>query len=155
MKVTTCHLDEMRVLCVHHVGPYHAIARAFIELDGIVGRSGLQKLWNATLIAVYYDDPQLVPTYQLRADVGLRVPADTPAVPGLTELRTAAGRYARTLHIGPYTTLGDTWTQFWVIGLAAHNLRAVPGPSLELYRNTPRVAQPETLQTELFIPIAE
>ncbi|HJT97906.1 MAG TPA: GyrI-like domain-containing protein, partial [Rhodanobacteraceae bacterium] len=60
---------------------------------------------------------------------------------------------AKTIHRGPYATLGDTWSQLMGAWIPQHDERIGDGVSFEVYRNTPMDAKPEDLVTELYVPL--
>lgn len=51
---------------------------------------------------------ELTPAAELQSDAGVILPAGV-SVPGLVEQMIPAGRYARTVHMGAYDKLPDTW----------------------------------------------
>jgi AraC family transcriptional regulator len=81
------------------------------------------------------------------------VPEEVPLPAGLVEQRLPAGRYAHTLHIGPYEQLGDAWARFMGEWLPASGHRIGDGVSYEIYLNTPAEVPKEELRTEMYIPI--
>jgi AraC family transcriptional regulator len=109
---------------------------------------------GAAMIAIYHDDPDTTPRDQLRSDAGLVVPDQAQLPEGIDEQRIPAGRYARTVHVGPYEQLGDTWARFMGEWLPASGFR-IDGASYEIYRNDPtKVPKPE-LVTDLYLSITE
>jgi len=154
MEVAIKDMPAMRVATVPHVGPYNQINDAFGKLGAIAGPAGLFRRPEAAMVGIYYDDPQTTPSDELRSEAGLRVADDLVLPAGLETHRLAAGRYACTLHVGPYEQLGDVWARFlgeW-LPKSGHHIR--PGASFELYLNDPtQVATPE-LRTEIYQPIA-
>ncbi|HEX5110026.1 MAG TPA: AraC family transcriptional regulator [Vicinamibacterales bacterium] len=153
MEVEIKEMPELRVGAVRHVGPYNQIPQAFERLGSIAGPAGLAGRPDAALVAIYYDDPDTTPQPELRSDAGLTVPERTPLPSGLTEQRLAPGRYARTVHGGPYEQLGDAWARFMGEWLPSSGFRIGPGPSYEIYRNTPATAPKEQLLTDLYLPL--
>ena len=69
------------------------------------------------------------------------------------ETRIPAGRYARTVHRGPYNELGDVWARFLGEWLPASGHRLADGASYELYLNNPHDIPSSDYLTELRIPI--
>jgi AraC family transcriptional regulator len=153
MNVTVEDMPGLRVAAVRHVGPYNQIAEAFQRLGDIAGPAGLLK-HQGMMLAVYHDDPETTPAAELASDAGVTVPEGVPLPEGVVEKRLPAGRYARTTHIGPYTTLGDTWSCFMGEWLPKSGMRVGSGASYEVYRNTPMDTKPEELRTDLYLPLA-
>ena len=150
---------EQRVAAVRHVGPYNQISEAFARLGELAGKHGLfaqaaQRGGPPKMVGLYYDDPESTPAGELRSDAGLVVPEGVPLPDGLTEVRIPAGRYAKTVHAGPYEQLGDAWSRLMGGWLPSSGERMAEGPSYEVYRNTPMDTAPADLRTELYLPLA-
>src|SRR6185503_18316365 len=111
MDVQISSYPPLRVASVEHRGAYDNIGEAFGRLGAIARPSGLLADPAAAMVALYYDDPQTTPVAELRSEAGLVVSEHTRLPAGLTERRIAGGRYARTVHRGPYTNLGDAWAR--------------------------------------------
>jgi AraC family transcriptional regulator len=153
MEVDIKDMPELRVGTVRHVGPYNQIPKAFEQLGEVAGPAGLVQQASA-MLAIYHDDPETTPQDQLRSDAALVVPASVKLPDGLVEQRIAAGRYAHTVHVGPYEQLGDVWARLlgeWVPGSGN---RIGEGVSYEIYLNTPGQVPKDQLRTELYVPLA-
>jgi AraC family transcriptional regulator len=153
MDVEIKEMPELRVGAVHHVGPYNTIPQAFEKLGSLAGPAGLTEKKGASLMGIYYDDPETTPQDRLRSDAAIVVPDDAKLPQGLEEQRIPAGRYAHTLHVGPYEQLGDVWARFMGEWLPSSGHRIRDGASLEIYQNTPLTAPKDQLRTDLYIPI--
>ena len=153
--VTLVQLSDKRVLAVVHRGPYGKISDAFVRLDGIVRASRLRAEDVRELVALYHDDPEQTPAAELRAEAGIVTSPDVPVPDGLVEVIIPAGLYARVLHVGPYTELGDAWARLLGRWLAPSGYRFGAGPMYERYLNTPAQAAPSELRTELYLSLAE
>ncbi|HEY5959879.1 MAG TPA: GyrI-like domain-containing protein [Polyangiaceae bacterium] len=153
MRVETIDCPRKHVLAVEHRGPYGGVSESFAKLDAIVRPKGLCDLDGVELVAIFYDDPEVTPASELRADAGLVVPSDTAAIGGLHPLTIPAGTYARAVHSGSYETLGDSWSQLMGHWLPKSGYRIAPGPSYERYLNTPADVPSSSLRTELYLPI--
>src|SRR5262245_48712266 len=112
MDVEIKRMPEQRVAAVRHVGPYNQIGEAFGRLGEIAGPAGLFATPSAAMIALYHDDPESTPADQLRSDAGVAVANDARLPDSLAEHHLPAGRYAKTVHVGSYEKLGDTWARF-------------------------------------------
>ncbi len=151
MQVDIVAQPTLRTASLRHIGPYNRIPEAFARLGAIAGAAGLIGP-GTTMLAAYHDDPATTQEAELRSDAAVTVPAGTPIPNGLEELVIPGGRYARTIHIGSYDTLGDSWTRLRSDLLrSGHRLR--DSASYEVYRNTPMTAKPEELVTELYVPL--
>lgn len=153
MKVEITTFPELRVATVHHVGPYDQIPEAVSKLGAIAGPAGLYADPAAAMVALYYDDPKSTPAAQLRSDAGLIVSEHTTLPPSLGDQRIPAGRYARTVHRGPYDELPDVWGRFMGEWLPASGHRIGDGPTYEFYVNNPHEVPSGEILTELRIPI--
>jgi AraC family transcriptional regulator len=153
MDIELKQMPELRVATVRHVGPYDRIPSAFERLGSLAGPAGLFAQPGAAMIGIYYDDPDTTRADELRSDAAVVVLEGAPLPTGLVERRLAAGRYACTLHVGPYERLGEAWARLkgWLRG-GGH--RMGPGASYEIYRNDPTRVPKEDLQTELYLPVA-
>jgi AraC family transcriptional regulator len=154
MHVSIKSMPELRLATVRHVGPYNQIHLAFERLSELLSAAA-PSLRNVglTMIAIYHDDPEVVPLDQLRSDAATAVPGDFAIPNGLAEQRVPAGRFACTLHVGPYEQLGDTWARFMGEWLPASGHRVGSAPSYEIYLNDPRMTPKADLRTELYIPL--
>lgn len=155
LRVTIQSVAARRLLAVKHRGPYADIGGAFEKLDHIARRAGLHPARGAPLVAVYFDDAQVVPAAKQRAAAGLVLPRATKVPRGLHEMLLPKGLYARTLHRGPYETLGQTWGQLIGGWLPTSGYRLGSGPSFELYLNTPATTNVARLRTELYASVTK
>jgi effector-binding domain-containing protein len=64
---------------------------------------------------------------------------------------TAGGEALVALHVGPYGTLGETWSK--VFARAEALGRRVTKSSWEVYLNTPADVAPAALRTEIYVPL--
>jgi len=144
-----------RLATVRHLGPYNQIGRAFADLGRRLGPAmGGLAMHGAAMIALYYDAPESVAPDELRSDAGVVVPEDFVLPPGVTEQRLPAGRYASTVHVGPYEQLGDVWLRFMGEWLPASGERVAASPAVETYLNNPETTPKEQWRTLLSIPLA-
>jgi AraC family transcriptional regulator len=155
MKVKVLDCPAKYVLAVKHRGPYTAVSESFVKLDAIARPAGLLELEGVELVAIFHDDPDVTPASELRADAGLVVPKNVQPMGGLHRLTIPAGTYARAIHIGPYETLGDSWSQLMGHWLPTSGYRVAPSPSFERYVNTPGDVPISKLRTELYLALVQ
>jgi len=153
MNVDVVTLPAVRLATVPHRGPYPAIAQAFQRLGAVAGPAGLFGP-GARMIALYHDDPETTPVAELHSEAALSV-AESATIPdGLTEVLIPAGRWARTTHLGPYTTLGDAWARLMGEWLPKSGHRIGSAPAYEEYLNDPSTTAPADLRTDLYVSLA-
>ena len=153
MNVEIKRMPALRVAVVHHVGAYNRISEAFGRLGDLAGRASLLD-GKPRMLALYHDDPETTPEAELRSDAGIVVPESATLPAGLDEQRLAAGRYACTLHVGPYEQLGDVWSRFMGQWLPSSGERLADSASFEIYLNNPGDVPQAELRTELYLPLA-
>jgi effector-binding domain-containing protein len=90
-------------------------------------------------------------TGEFDAQPGFFVAAPMNGEGDITSGETAGGETLTTLHVGPYTTLGETWGN--VFAHAEASKRRVSKSSWEVYLNTPADVPPSELRTEIFVPL--
>ena len=151
MEVEIRGYPARRVATVRHVGPYRDIGAAFARLAGLAGPAGL--LSGGPMMGIYHDDPEVTPEDELRSDAALVVDEGASLPEGLTEVRIPAGRYAVTVHVGPYAGLPEVWSRLMGRWLPGSGHRVGEGVSLEIYRNTPGQVPDDELETELLVPV--
>ena len=153
MDVEIKQVPALRVAGLRHLGAYHEIGAAFGRLHSLLG--GPEQFPAGTLLlAVYHDDPATTPEAELRSDAAIVLAADAAVPAGLSEQRLAAGRYAVALHHGSYAGLPQAWQSLMAEWLPRSGQRLGPGPSYELYLNTPMNTPEGQLRTELYAPLA-
>lgn len=153
MDVTLKELPSQVAATLAHLGPYDRIGETFGRLGALAGAADLFPS-SRGMIAIYHDDPETTPPAELRSEAGLLVPVASAIPPSLTRREVPAGRYATTLHRGPYATLGDTWARLMGEWLPASPHRMRDTVAFELYLNTPGTVPDDELLTELYIPLA-
>ncbi len=155
MQVDLKDLPSLRLAAVSHRGSYMKISEAFARLGEVAGPAGWFERKDMKMIGVYHDDPDSVPTDQLRSEAALSVREDESLPAGVEERHVAGGRYACTVHTGPYAGLPDAWAELMGKWLPKSGHRVADAPSLEIYLNNPMNAKPEDLKTELCVRLEE
>ncbi|MBI5155188.1 GyrI-like domain-containing protein [Candidatus Poribacteria bacterium] len=154
MDIRTETIATMRVVAMRHTGSFCGISRVWTERFGPWLAS--QKLGGPgrRYMTVFHDDPREVPEAQLRSDACVTVPADyQTSAEGVHAFDIAGGKFAVTVHRGPYNTLGETWENF-TKELCAGGSRFRNGvPCFESYLNDPGTTKPEDLLTAIYVPV--
>ena len=151
-QATIRETPTLRVAALAHHGDYLNIGNTFERVAAIAGGQGLFGAGTRSF-GIYYDDPASTPRDALRADACLTLPdGKTPA--GELQMREIrGGRYAVTLHVGPYAELHIPYTWLYGTWLPQSGEEAADAPSIEEYLNDARVVPPSELRTEIWLPL--
>jgi AraC family transcriptional regulator len=145
-------VPTIRVAALPHRGPYMMIGNTFERLS--VMAAGLNLFGPETRsFGIYYDDPAVTPTDAHRADACITVPDGwTPG--GELELREIrGGRYAVTLHVGPYAELEHQYRWLYSTWLEQSGEEPADAPCIEAYLNDARLVPAPELRTEIWLPL--
>ncbi len=87
----------------------------------------------------------------LDVEIGFPVQQAVSASPAVQNNEIPAGRYATTLHIGPYNGMEGAYAALnaWI----DQNGFQATGTAYEFYLNDPRTVDPKDLQTRILLPI--
>jgi len=158
MDTTTTYLATiretpvLRVAALAHHGEYMNIGSTFERLMAMAGGQGLLGPWTRSF-GIYYDDPASTPREALRSDACVTLPdGKTPS--GELQLREIrGGRYAVTLHVGPYAELHFPYTWLYGTSLPTSGEEPADAPSIEEYLNDAHIVPPSELRTEIWLPL--
>lgn len=146
------HAPARRIGVLPHRGPYNEISRAYDKLGAILGARGL---WPqaGTMVAVYYDNPDVTPPADLRSHAGVVFGPDVVLEVPLEVVHLPAGPHAVMRYRGPYSGLGAAYEQLFGQWLPASGREPADRPVFEIYLNTPINSAPEDLVTEICVPL--
>ena len=141
-----------------------AAQAAFQELVGAVAPAGLMPQVSSA-ISIVPDTPNgpndphcrylagVVFGFDMSTGQGPCLQPDVPLSGTLAWQALVPGRYAVFTHLGPYTTLHETWRSIYHDWLPASGATLRDAPPMELCINTPATAKPEDLITEIWLPV--
>ena len=157
MSPRTFEIREMpatRVAFLRHIGPYNEVAPTWASLCAHAGRLGLMGP-DVKMFGASYDDPEVTPADKLRYDACLVVGPDVEPSGELGVQELSGGRYAVTMHEGPYEGLAQTYGELFgrCFGNGEHQPKGTA--CFEHYQNDPRDTAPANLRTEIWVPLAE
>jgi AraC family transcriptional regulator len=146
-------LPTRRVMAMPHRGSYLDIGPVFGRLCAQAAERGLMGP-QTTSIGIYYDDPDTVPTDNLRSSACITVPAscDTP-LDGCELVTLAGGDYAIGVHRGPYASLHESYA--WLFGqwLPSSGREPADAPCQEVYVTDPQTTAQAELITHICVPL--
>lgn len=154
MNVQVIQLAPIHVAMMRHTGSYDDIGPLFDQLWGWVTASGIPA---QRTIGVYWDNPDFVPTNQLRSAACVELPIGYQAMQSgglpieFTDL--AGGDYATTRFVGPYDDLAPIWSNLTKYTEGTLGRRISDNPAFEVYVNDASETPPEQLITELYLPV--
>ena len=152
MDVKIWTLDPMKLAYVEHIGPYTEVGQAWEKLASWAGPKGLFNE-GTKFLGVYYDNPEEVPAEKLRSEACITVEKEFSGSGAIKFKNVAGGRYAVTVHLGPYELLVDSWMEFYMKWLPESGEECSEEPCYEQYMNNPQTTKPEHLVTLLLMPL--
>jgi AraC family transcriptional regulator len=142
-----------RLLAIEHRGHYMAIGDVFARLSAIAFGQGLAAP-GAVSIGLYYDDPDVVPTAQLRSHACIAVRDHVTTAPDGCEFVTLeGGDTAVATHRGPYARLAESYRELYSQWLPASGREAAHRPCHEVYVSDATVTPEGDLITEICLPL--
>lgn len=141
-----------RLAALAHRGDYAEGSHAYQKVATIMSIGGH---WPQTsgMAGVYYDDPDVTPTEELRSHAGVLWDGET--VPdGLEEVELDGGRYAVLHFKGAYAGLGEAYRYLYGPWLSSTQESLRDAPSYEHYLNDPTNTAPAELLTDIYMPLA-
>jgi len=153
MDIHIKQIDAMPVASVRGLGAYpETLPRSWEKLMSYVLRKGLCKP-GSKMLSAFHDNPTTTPPQQQRSDACITVSEDFLAEDDIQTQTIPGGKFAVTLHKGPYANLGQAWGAF-ADELARRGLATAPRLCFEVYLNDPRGTPADELLTELWEPLA-
>ena len=109
--------------------------------------------WEST--AISHDDPETTLSAELRSDACAIVANDfTTDDPTVQVFNLPGGRYAVATHLGAYSGLGATWSQFMGEWFPQSGERGdFTRTCFEVYVNDCNAVPVEEVRTDLYVPI--
>lgn len=143
-------------VALRHVGPWGELGPLYARLFAVAAQAGLG--WeDGPVFGLCVDDPDITAPAQLRFDAFLPLGAPCfasqvyPAVPG----QIPAGRYAVTVHTGPFSTISSTYAAFFGGWIAATEHQLADEPCIECYLDDPNTTPPAQLRTEIRVRLLD
>jgi len=107
------------------------------------------------MACVFHDDPDAVPSPDLRSHAGVIVASDFPIETPLGEVQLPAGRYAVVRHLGPYRGLSEAYDELFSVWLPTSGHEPGEAPLFETYLLSAQDTPPEKLETEIYLKLKD
>lgn len=145
-------LAPIRCASIAHAGSYMQIDRAMGRLfSALAARDAMAP--DQRMMAVFYDDPDLVPVENLRSRACSPVADGVALAPPIEEAMLRGGLYARLRYQGPYADMKGAYR--WLLGVWLPQSGHEPddAPMFEAYLNSPQQVAPDALVTDIHLPL--
>jgi AraC family transcriptional regulator len=152
MRVAVADVAGMRLAGLWHRGTYERIRETFATLFPRMEALGLDQLPDSTLVAVYYDDPDVTPSDELRSFAAVTIAEGVP-IGDLHEVRLPGGRFLRGEFIGPHDQIPEAWTKLGE-RLAEGSYTSRAAESFEVYVGNDEGDPSDQDRTDLPWPVA-
>lgn len=147
-------IEPLQLVGMDHKGPHYEIGRTFDRLfawarvtPGVVNA-------DTKGVAVYFDNPALVPDAEQRSFAGIPAPkCDLDLPRQIGRYLIPGGLHAIARHVGPYTELGSTYGKLFQEWLPASGYEVTGAPCFEINENDPKVAAPSDFITDIYLPV--
>jgi AraC family transcriptional regulator len=154
MNAQVIQIPPIRVVMLRHTGSYDELPAYFDRLWQWVEA---QSVPAQRTIGMYWDNPEHVPTHQLRSAACVEVPESFQIsnAGGLRlELKEIpGGSYATLEYVGPYEEMEPVWTELTEYVEGSLGRTVGRGAAFEIYVNDPSDTPPAQLITELYMPV--
>ncbi|MFW5499376.1 MULTISPECIES: AraC family transcriptional regulator [unclassified Maridesulfovibrio] len=145
--------DEIQVVFIRHVGPYHKVTKAWEKLCGWGYGKGLFSE-KTEFLGLSYDDPDVTPEGKIRYDACFTVDEEVETPPEMGIQVIPGGKYAVTTHYGPYEKMHGIYRDLYGKWLPSSGYQLKNTiPSFEKYIKVPPDVPPEEAVTEIWLAV--
>lgn len=146
-------LRSRHLIGLTHIGDYAQISQSYGAVFKALDARGLTEK-TRQMVAVFYDNPDVVPQANLRAFAGVTAPKTLPCDPPLLSITLPTGRHAVLRFTGDYAGLPAAYAYLYGEWLAKSGETLSSHPSYEVYLNSPPTTPFAELVTEICQPLA-
>ncbi|WP_325895358.1 AraC family transcriptional regulator [Grimontia sp. NTOU-MAR1] len=153
-EITIRESEAMTLIGLEHSGDYMKIGQQFEKLQGwLTTRNLIDE--NTRFFGVYFDDPDTVPTEELRSLACIKASNadDLPLENGLKRFDIQAGKCAVMHYKGPYANMDAAYRWLFSEWLPNSTERIGNQPAYEEYLNDVRSVPQTELLTDIYIPL--
>ena len=143
-------IEKFFYYCLPQKGPFTKIGEA---IGRLMEQSQIQNVWpGGPMVAVYYNSPDLVKEADLEWELGFPTTEQAMVQDPIKKKQWIFTMVAACVHQGPYDKLGESIIK--IVDWIKANGYVQNGPILETYLDmNPQGVSPESLKTEIWIPI--
>jgi len=141
-----------RVLSLRHTGPYVECCTTWERLCAWAGPKGLIGP-QTKFLGLCYDDPEVTDEDKIRYDASMTIESDIEVEGDIFVQNVPSGKYAKTLHKGPYEKLAEAYADICGRWVPDNKYLLKHSPSIEIYLNCPDDTAPEELLTEIYVAL--
>lgn len=152
MNIEFVDFAPRRYAFLRHHGPYPEIGATFGKMAALAGQAGLIGVPDTHFVGVYHNDPGQTPPEKLESDAGITLAEGIDAPEGLQEGQLQGGRYAKGVHVGSYSKMGESWGEFWT-AIHAAGVKPREVSPFELYISDMDTTPEDELITDLYVAI--
>lgn len=150
--VTLVTLPTLRCAAIPHRGSYMGIDQAMSRLFAQLSAQAILPP-EPHMMAMFFDDPDLTPTDELRSKACVPVAEDAVIAEPVEDTVLRGGRYARLSYTGPYADMRDAYRWLFGVWLPGSGHEADDAPVFEAYLNDPSAVPPTELRTDIHLPL--
>jgi effector-binding domain-containing protein len=150
-EITIEDFAPIKVAYVEKKGPYSETGKSMQELFKLFGEKNLKQ--RNYPMGVYFDDPQKVKPDQTRYEVMCQFVGEFEGDKQLKVKKLPAQKVAKTLYVGPYEECESTYKKLYEWIMTKGYKPA--GPAMEKYLNDISQVPPESLKTEICVPVTK
>ena len=147
-------LSDKTVICIRVIGEYggEKVNNAWNELLEFAQNNKLIG-WKPDIFSVYYDEPEEVGIENCRSDLCVTTRKKVKPTGNIIMKTIEGGRYAVFRYKGPYDRLWELYETIYKGWILSSGIKLRDFPSVEKYLNYSIKANPDSLLTEIYIPI--
>lgn len=150
IEVTLEKFPKTRVAYMRHQGSYFECGATWEKLCAWAGPKGL--LGPDTLImGICYDNPEITPGEKIRYEAAISVDESVQGAGEVGVKTLEAAACLATRHVGPYEGLSLVYNELFGSWIPAMNCELLNTPSLEIYRNDPKITPLKDLVTDIHV----
>jgi AraC family transcriptional regulator len=145
-------LPALRCVGLAHHGSYMTIGKTMVRLAAALAGQGVDG--RPRMLAMFLDDPDLVPEDRLRAMIMTPTVRGIAIEPPCEEIVLGEGTYATLRYVGPYADMLDAYRWLFGVWLPRSGLETSAAQMIHDYLDDPAETSPADLRTNICLQVA-